>query len=136
MSNIIKIKRGLKANLANSGTNEGELKYTTDTNELFIYSNGENKLLYVNNNVFPNWKSSLEVFTNFIAPNNGYLLGNTGDRTQMEIASLYIDGKEVYRADVRASNYLFKFIIPIKKGSVVTYRGQYIYELHFYSVEA
>ena len=45
MTNIIKIKRGLEENLSNSGTNEGELKYTRDANKLYIYSNGTNKII-------------------------------------------------------------------------------------------
>lgn len=40
MSNIIQIKRGLKTDLASSTYVEGELKYCTDTNELFIDFNG------------------------------------------------------------------------------------------------
>ena len=36
MSNIVKIKRGLAANLSNAGVVDGELKYATDENELYI----------------------------------------------------------------------------------------------------
>ena len=46
MANIIKIKRGLKSNLPNSSsTTLGELRYATDTNELFIDTGSENKLI-------------------------------------------------------------------------------------------
>lgn len=39
----IKIKTGLKSNLDSAGTTLGELKYTTDTNELFIGNGTQNK---------------------------------------------------------------------------------------------
>lgn len=46
MANIIKIKRGLKSNLPNSSSATlGELRYATDTNELFIDTGSENKLI-------------------------------------------------------------------------------------------
>lgn len=43
MSNIVKIKRGLVANLANAGVVDGELKYATDENELYI-GNGQTNI--------------------------------------------------------------------------------------------
>ena len=50
MANIIKIKRGLKADLpASSVATTGELRYTLDTNELFIDNGTENKLI-INSN--------------------------------------------------------------------------------------
>ncbi len=45
MANTIKIRRGLKANLPTANTALGELRYTTDTNELFIDNGIENKLI-------------------------------------------------------------------------------------------
>lgn len=50
MANIIKIKRGLKKDLpASSVSTTGELRYTLDTNELFIDNGTENKLI-INSN--------------------------------------------------------------------------------------
>ena len=42
MSNIIKIKRGLAANLPNAGVVDGELKYAIDENKLYIGNGVEN----------------------------------------------------------------------------------------------
>lgn len=52
MANIIKIKRGLKDNLPTGGSIPYELRYATDTNELFIDNGSENKLInkdYIDN---------------------------------------------------------------------------------------
>lgn len=45
MANKIKIRRGLKANLPSANTVVGELRYATDTNELFIDNGVTNKLI-------------------------------------------------------------------------------------------
>lgn len=45
MNKTIKIKRGLKANLPAAGVVAGELKFTTDTKELFIGDGTDNILI-------------------------------------------------------------------------------------------
>lgn len=53
MSNIIKIKRGQKNNLANAGVVDGELKYTKDTQEFFIGDGTNNVQIGGNPTDFP-----------------------------------------------------------------------------------
>lgn len=45
MANTIKIKRGLSTNINSITLAEGELAFTTDTNELYIGTNSGNKKL-------------------------------------------------------------------------------------------
>ena len=37
---VIKVKRGALSGLAGSGTIDGEIKFTTDTNDLYVYNAG------------------------------------------------------------------------------------------------
>ena len=86
MTNIIKIKRGLKSNLNNSGTNEGELKYTTDSNELYIYNNGENKLLTPSLLFYENQDAFI------YNPSTSANLTINGDWSTLNKRKLYIQG--------------------------------------------
>jgi hypothetical protein len=109
MANIIKIRRGAKVNLPASGTREGELRFATDTKDLYI-DDGINNVLLGGKTALENIGATI---TEAVKPEHYVIDGNdqvlvtsaTGIRSYLSLTydsvsgNLYLKGKSVTDGD-------------------------------------